>query len=95
MAYPRTRERDCRHCGGPHMDFYCPSRPPAERRPVRAYMLETDNLEGEHMEDFGYGTDYSAPEERQSEPNLVKDRKETQSGNKQRHRMRVDAANDK
>ena len=58
-------------------------------------MLETDNLEGEHMEDFGYGTDYSAPEERQSEPNLVKDRKETQSGNKQRHRMRVDAANDK
>jgi hypothetical protein len=26
VTFPRTRERDCRHCGGPHMDYHCPTR---------------------------------------------------------------------
>lgn len=36
---PSRRVRDCRHCGGPHFDFDCPTRRPA----VRAYFVDADS----------------------------------------------------
>jgi hypothetical protein len=33
---PRVRVRDCRHCGGPHFDFDCPTRKPA----VKAFLVD-------------------------------------------------------
>ena len=55
VTFPRQRERDCRHCGGPHMDYDCPTRN-AERggRPVRAYLLEPDIPENERLVELDY-----------------------------------------
>ncbi|KAJ5558126.1 retrotransposon polyprotein [Penicillium sp. DV-2018c] len=35
---PRVGVRDCRHCGGPHFDFDCPTRKPA----VKAFLVTGD-----------------------------------------------------
>ena len=76
------------------MDFHCPSRPPAERRAVRAYLLNAD--EEEHMTDFDYDTKGLTGKKTEPESKLedVKDKYEP-SGNGQRRRTRVNAEKDK
>jgi hypothetical protein len=48
LTFPRRR--DCRHCGGAHMDFDCPTRRNTSvNRGVKAYLLEPDIPEDERM----------------------------------------------
>ena len=55
VTFPRPRERDCRHCGGPHMDYQCPTRiGDRAGRPVRAYLLEPEVPEDERLIEVEY-----------------------------------------
>ena len=94
LTFPRQRERDCRHCGGPHMDFHCPSRPPADRRPVRAYLLEPGIPDDKRMVQLEYA-DHDPDLDRKHTDFEAEEQSDEEQGNNRRSRVKVDAAKDK
>ena len=76
------------------MDFHCPSRPPPERRPVRAYLLEPDIPEEERMVEVSYPVDRSSTDNAGSKSDMDIDSENEVSGNDQGRRMTVDAEKD-
>ena len=93
VTFPRVRERDCRHCGGPHMDYLCPTRN-ADRtaRPVKAYLLEPDVPEEDRMIEVDYFPLRFTPDPEPESPESEAVPNEEEAGNNQRNHARVGMA---